>query len=122
MLRHFYFLLVILRRPCYNSGASLCGALPACFPRPPGALFVYDDTISRFTVIVNRQFKIYRKFLFRRFRQARGCIQGGDHSRDAWPALGVGDIGPGVPAGLALRVSAGIKTPPLTCFSKIPEK
>nr|DAP26634.1 MAG TPA: hypothetical protein [Bacteriophage sp.] len=35
----FYFLLVILRRPCYNSGASLCGALPACFPTATGGAF-----------------------------------------------------------------------------------
>nr|DAG83343.1 MAG TPA: hypothetical protein [Caudoviricetes sp.] len=53
------FLLVILRRPCYNSGAPLCGALPACLLRLRGRFFVYVDIIHQIHLVVNREIQIY---------------------------------------------------------------
>nr|DAH49214.1 MAG TPA: hypothetical protein [Caudoviricetes sp.] len=42
---HFYFLLVILWRPCYNSSAPLCGALPLVLVGLRGRFFVYVSII-----------------------------------------------------------------------------
>lgn len=58
-----------------------------------GVYLYYGDTISRFTVIVNRQFKIYRNFIFQTSRQGLGG--------NGWKAPGAGDIAGRFRQGLA---------------------
>ena len=77
----------------YPGGSGSPGA--GCRPSVPVwcVVFDYGDTISRFTVNVNIQIKIYRNFIFQTSRQGPGG--------NGWKAPGAGDIAGRFRRGLA---------------------